>query len=83
MSYLKLLNARRKNGQQPTMKPVELTTAQKALADRGLCIQCGENEADRNSYLCDDCQGKDTIEDIREEIGALRRQILGRSEGAE
>lgn len=79
MSYLKLLSARRKSGEQPTMKPVELTRAQKALAEKGLCIQCGEQDADRTSYLCTDCQAKDTIEDIRDEISALRRQILGRS----
>ncbi len=83
MSYLKLLSARRKGGEQPTMKPVELTTAQKVLAEKGLCIQCGEHEADRTSYLCEDCQAKDTIEDIRDEISALRRQILGRSGGPE
>ncbi len=83
MSYLKLLNARSKSGEQPTMKPVELTNAQKALAEKGLCIQCGENEADRTSYLCTDCQAKDTIEEIRDEISALRRQILGRSGGSE
>ena len=83
MSYLKLLNAHGRSGQQPTMKPVQLTGAQKALAEKGLCIQCGDNDAERSSYLCDNCLSSDTIEDIREDIGALRRKILGRSEGSQ
>ena len=82
MGYLKLLNAHRNNGQQPTMKPVQLTGAQKALAEKGLCIQCGDHDADRSSYLCEDCQARDTLEDIREDISALRRKMLGRSGGS-
>ena len=83
MSYLKLLNARRKSGEQPTMKPVELTSEQKALAVRGRCIQCGTDNANGNCYLCDGCQGEETIEEIRDDINALRRRILGRSGDAE
>lgn len=79
MSYLKLLSARRKSGEQPTMKPVELTGKQKALADQGRCIQCGDDNAAGNSYLCETCQGKETIDEIRDEISTLRRQILGRT----
>lgn len=82
MGYLKLLHARRRSGQQPTMKPVRLTGAQKALAEKGLCIRCGERDADRSSYLCKDCQARDTIADIREDISALRRRMLGRSGGS-
>jgi hypothetical protein len=83
MSYLKLLSAHRKSGRQPTMKPVRLSGAQKALAEQGLCIQCGDPNADRNSYLCEDCQAKETLEDIRSEISNLRREILGPSGGSE
>ncbi|MEJ2156468.1 MAG: hypothetical protein P8X96_14105 [Desulfobacteraceae bacterium] len=83
MSYLKLLHARRKSGQQPTMKPVELTSAEKALAEQGLCIQCGDQDADRSSFLCGNCQAKDTIEDIRNDISALRSKILGRTKGSQ
>ena len=82
MSYLKLISARRKSDQQPTMKPVRFTSAQTVLAGKGLCIQCGEHDAERSSYLCQDCQAKETIEDIRKEISALRREILGRSGGS-
>jgi hypothetical protein len=83
MSYLKLLSAHRKNGQQPTMKPVRLSSAQKALAEQGLCIQCGGQNPESNSYLCEACQARDTMEDIQADISALRRKILGRSGGSE
>lgn len=81
MSYLKLLNARRKSGKQSTMEPVRLSKQQKAWAAQGRCIQCGTQKAGRNCYICEDCQAKDTIENIRDEISALRRRILNRSGG--
>ncbi len=77
MSYLKLLSARRKSGSQPTMEPVKWTREQKALADQGKCIHCGADNDETSSFLCNACQGKETIEDIRDEISALRRKILG------
>jgi len=78
MSYLKLLNAKRNSGKQPSMKPLRLSSAQKALADEGKCIKCGKQNPSRNSYICLDCQAKNTIEDIRDDITALRQKILGR-----
>lgn len=79
MSYLKLIGARRKSGDQPTMKPVELTKEQKALAAQGKCIHCGNDNPDGSSYICEVCQGEETIEQIRDDIEALRRKILGPS----
>lgn len=79
MSYLKLLSARRKSGQQPSMKPVDLTREQRALAAQGKCILCSTANGNDNSYLCDKCQAKDTIEEIRDDISALRHKILGQS----
>jgi hypothetical protein len=83
MSYLKLLSAHRKSGRQPTMKPVRLSDPQKALAEQGLCIQCAGTNPDGNSYLCEDCQAKETLEDIQAEISNLRREILGPSGGSQ
>jgi|GEM_PF-2003042 len=79
MSYLKLLNARRSSGRQPTMKPVRLTAQQKARAAQGQCIQCGTRAPSRNSYICDTCQAEDTLEDIRQELNTLRRKILNQA----
>lgn len=76
MSYLKLLSARRKSGRTPTMEPVRLTDKQKALAAAGRCIACGRPAAQSSSYVCKGCQGKETIEDIRDEIAAVRRHLL-------
>lgn len=76
MSYLKLLNARRKSGRLPTMEPVRLTDEQKALADAGRCIACRRPVAGSGSYLCKGCQEKETIEHIRDEIAAVRRNLL-------
>lgn len=76
MSYLKLLGARRKSGDLPTMKKVEFTELQKARAEKGLCIKCGRTAAAKGSYICDGCQSRDTIEEIRDEIAALRHKLL-------
>ena len=78
MNYIKLLNARRNGGSQPTMEPVRLSIEQRKLADTGRCIDCGTTFADTQSYLCRDCQGKETIEAIRDEIAALRRKLLNK-----
>jgi len=78
MNYLKILNSRRKSGRQPTMEPLRLTAEQKALADAGRCIECGASNPGANSYLCKDCQGKETIDDIRGEITDLRRKLLNK-----
>lgn len=76
MNYLKLLNARRGSRRQPTMEPLQLTREQIKLADEGCCIDCGASNQGSNSYLCKDCQSKETMEDIRSEIAALRRKLL-------
>jgi hypothetical protein len=76
MSYLKLLGARRKSGELPSMQKRELTVQQQSWADQGLCVKCGQNQAANASFLCDPCQGDDTIEDIRDEIAALRQKLL-------
>ena len=78
MSYLKLLRARRNSGDQPTMAPHRFSRRQKARAAEGKCIQCGQVAAGENSYICIDCEAKVTIEDIRDEIAALRRKILNK-----
>jgi len=78
MSYLKLVNVRRKSGPQPTMVPIRLTAEQKKLADTRCCIQCGTANAGTDSFLCKNCQGKETIEDIRDEIAALRSNLLNK-----
>jgi hypothetical protein len=76
MSYLKILGARRKTKDLPGMEKLHLSEQQKALTRKGICIKCATAEATRTSYLCDDCQALDSIEDIRNELAALRRNIL-------
>lgn len=79
MSYLKLLNAHRRNGSQPTMKARRFTRQQEAWAAEGICVKCGTAKAAAHSYICDGCQAEDTIEDIRNDIQALRRKILNKA----
>lgn len=81
MSYLKLLNARSKSGRQPTMEPHRLSRRQKAWAREGTCIECGKARAGKHSYICAECEAKDTIEDIRSDLEALRRKILNKPGG--
>lgn len=76
MSYLKLLGAHRKNRDVPSMKKVDLTAQQQAWAAIGRCVQCGQTEAAKGSFICESCQAADTIEDIRDEITALRQKLM-------
>ncbi len=76
MGYMDLLRAQRKSGKPPSMTKLKLSRRQKELAAKGICIDCSDRPAEASSYLCADCQAKDTIEDIREEIKGLRAKIL-------
>ncbi len=76
MSYLKILGARRKSKDLPAMKKLRLSEQQKTLTRKGICIKCATAKAAGTSYLCDGCQSLDSIEDIRTELAALRRDIL-------
>lgn len=78
MSNFKLLSARRKSGNVPTMQKVKMSAAQKQWAAQGICIQCGEGKASATSYLCTQCQAGDSQEEIRKEIEKLRHEILKR-----
>ena len=78
MNYLKLLNTRAKSSNNPSMKPISMSDKQRFLASRGLCIRCESQRAGRNSYICEACQEKDTIEEIRDEISVLRQKILNK-----
>ena len=80
MSFLKLMNARRKSGQQPTVRAIRLSEQEKQRAALGQCIQCGTDNTDSSSYICTGCQAKDTIDEIRDDIKALRQKILNRSD---
>ena len=80
MSYLKIIGARRKSGDLPTMRKTEMSDQQNKRAAAGLCIKCGRNAAPKESYLCPDCQALDTIDEIRDEIASLRRKILNKKQ---
>ena len=76
MSYTKFLKARSKSGMPPTIEKNQMSVEEKARVQKGICIKCGLNSADKNSYVCMDCQSADTLEDIQHEIAALRRRLL-------
>ncbi len=80
MSYLRLLGARRKSKDLPSMEKLRLSKHQKELAADGICIKCGVAEAEKTSYLCDACQSHDSIDDIRNDLAALRRKILNKGD---
>ena len=76
MSYSKFLKAQGKSGKPPTIQKTEISTTEKKRAQKGLCIKCGMNTPEKNSYVCMECQSEDTFEDIQREIKALRRRLL-------
>ena len=76
MSYTKFLKARNKGGKPPTIEKQQMSIEEKTRAQKGICIKCGLNSSDKNSYVCMECQSTDTLEDIQHEIEALRRRLL-------
>ena len=76
MSYSKFLKAQGKSGKPPTINKTQLSNEQKIQAQKGICIKCGQNMAEKSSYVCTECQSEDTLEDIQNEIQALRRRLL-------
>ncbi|RJQ84141.1 MAG: hypothetical protein C4519_05475 [Desulfobacteraceae bacterium] len=80
MNYLSLLKARRKSAKVPSMEQRQWSAAQQMRIAQGLCVGCGERPSGAHSYLCAECQSGDTIEDIREELRALRNHLLHRKE---
>lgn len=76
MSYAKLLSARGKSGKPPTMEKTKMSADEKLRARKGVCIKCGLNAAGKSSYICPACQSEDSLDDIQNEIQALRRRLL-------
>ena len=74
MGYMDILRAQRKSGKPPEVKPHQWTKIEKERIEEGLCVKCGKTSAGTNSYLCQECESLDTIEDIRQEIAAARRK---------
>ncbi len=78
MNLRNILRAQRKSGKPPTLKPRRWNAKERERLEQGLCVQCGQNPTQPSSYLCADCEGEDSIEDIRSEIDHLRQRILGK-----
>ncbi|RLD90097.1 MAG: hypothetical protein DRJ13_18325 [Bacteroidetes bacterium] len=76
MSYSKFLKAQGKSGKPPTIEKTEMSVEEKKRTQKGLCIKCGQNMAEKSSYVCTECQSEDTLEDIQNEIQALRQRLL-------
>jgi len=76
MRNLLKIAAQSKRQKVPTLKPNRLGAEKRKLAEKGLCIECGEQPATRDSYVCTACLGSTSLEDIRKEIGGLRKKIL-------
>jgi hypothetical protein len=73
MGYMDLMRARRKSGKAPSLEPHRRSKKESERIEAGLCVKCGQNSLSVNSYLCSECKSLDTIEDIRKEIAAARR----------
>ncbi len=76
MSYSNFLRAQGKSGKPPTIEKTQMSVEEKERAQEGLCIKCGLSTAEKNSYVCMECQSEDTLEDIENEIQALRHRLL-------
>ena len=74
MGYMDLMRAQRKSGKPPAVRPHRWSRAEKERMGKGLCVKCAEKSAGENSYLCQDCESLDTVDDIRKEIAAARRK---------
>ena len=78
MNLLDILKAQRRSGKPPTIEGRRWRAEERDRMAKGICVVCGDQPAQASSYICDVCEGEDTIEDIRSEIQRLRARILGK-----
>jgi hypothetical protein len=76
MNLLDIMRAQRKGGKPPTLKRRRWNAEQQKRMSKGLCVVCGEQEAQPSSFLCVSCESETTMDDIRTEIKLLRARIL-------
>lgn len=76
MNYLDLIKASKGKDKMPSMDKIRWNKNEKARAENGLCMQCGQNPSGENSFLCKACEASQSSEEIREEIALLREKIL-------
>lgn len=82
MNYLDLLRASKGRDELPSMDRVRWNKNEEACAEKGVCMQCGQNPSGENSFLCSACEASQSSEQIREEIAQIREKILS-GEGAD
>ena len=78
MKLLDIMKAQRKGGKPPTLKARRWKPEEKERISKGLCVACGKEPSQVSSYLCKNCEGQTTMEEIRTEIKQIRTRILGK-----
>lgn len=76
MNYMDLVKASKGKGKMPSMEKVRWNNDEKTRAEKGLCVQCGQNPSGANCFLCEVCETLQSHEEILEEIAILRKKIL-------
>jgi hypothetical protein len=76
MNYIELLRASKGRDKMPSMEKIRWNKNEKARAEMGVCMQCGQNPSGENSFLCGECESLQSGEKIREEIALIREKIL-------
>jgi len=76
MNYLDLLKASKGRDKMPSMDRTRWNKNEKARAESGVCMQCGQSPSGENSFLCKACEALQSSEEIREEIALIREKIL-------
>jgi hypothetical protein len=76
MNYLDLLRASKGTGKVPSIERTRWREKERAWAEKGLCVKCGQQPAGKTSFLCPSCEGAISREEVLAEITSARRQIL-------
>jgi hypothetical protein len=76
MNYLDLLKAGKRREKMPSMERIRWNKTEKARAEIGVCLKCGQNPSGENSFLCKVCESLQSIDQIRKEIDMVRDKIL-------
>ena len=76
MNYLDLLKASKGKDKMPSMDRIRWNNNEKARAENGVCMQCGQNPSGEICFLCEACETLQSSEEIREEIALIREKIL-------
>jgi predicted amidophosphoribosyltransferase len=76
MKLKDILKIRQNKSKVPTLEKHEWSETDKKFIQNNICIECGSNNASKNSYICEECGSKQSTHEIHDQINSIRKRIL-------